>query len=94
MDSNIVIVTRHSGQIKWLSQQGIEGVVIAHATEDDIKGKDVIGNLPLHLASLANTVTSVDLPNLPPNLRGQDLTPQQMNEAGAILKKYKVLEIS
>lgn len=87
---NIVIVTRHQGQVEWLAQQGITGKVISHATPEDMQGADVVGNLPLHLAALANTVTAVDLPNLSAELRGQDLTPEQMEQAGANLKSYKV----
>ncbi len=86
-----VIITRHQGLVEWLRLRGIEGEVIAHATEDDIIGKDVIGNLPLHLASAALSVTVVDMPNLSPELRGQDLSPEQMDEAGATLRRYVVV---
>ena len=86
-----VIVTRHRGLVEWLRRKGIEGEVIAHANADDVIGKDVIGNLPLHLASLALSVTVVDMPNLPPELRGQDLSPEQMDEAGATLRQYVVV---
>ena len=85
-----VIVTRHQGLVEWLRRRGIEGEVIAHATEDDVRGKDVIGNLPLHLANVALSVTVVDMPNLPPELRGQDLSPEQMDQAGATLTRYVV----
>ena len=86
-----VIVTRHRGLVEWLRRKGIEGEVIAHATEDDVRGKDVIGNLPLHLANVALSVTVVDMPYLPPELRGQDLSPEQMDEAGATLRRYVVV---
>ena len=86
-----VIITRHKGLVEWLRRRGIEGEVIAHATEDDVRGKDVIGNLPLHLASVALSVTVVDMPYLSPELRGQDLSPEQMDEAGATLRRYVVV---
>jgi putative CRISPR-associated protein (TIGR02620 family) len=86
-----VIITRHQGLVEWLRRKGIKGEVIAHATEDDVRGKDVIGNLPLHLANVALSVTVVDMPNLPPELRGQDLSPEQMDEAGATLRRYVVV---
>jgi putative CRISPR-associated protein (TIGR02620 family) len=89
----IVIVSRHQGLVDWLAQRGIVGKVIAHATPDDIVGKDVIGNLPLHLASLAKSVTVVDMPNLPPDWRGQDLSPDQMDQAGATLSHYVVRKV-
>ena len=87
---NIVIVTRHQGMIDWLAQRGIVGKVISHATPADIAGKDVVGNLPLGLASLANSVTTVDLPDLPADMRGQDLTPDQMDAYGAKLSTHVV----
>jgi len=85
-----VIVTRHQGLVQWLAMRGITGEVIAQATPDDIKGKDVYGVLPLHLAAKANTVTTVDMPNLPAEKRGQDLTPEEMDQYGAKLTTYIV----
>lgn len=87
-----VIITRHQGMVEWLRLRGIEGEVIAHATKEDVIGKDVIGNLPLHLANVALSVTVVDMPNLSPDLRGQDLSPDQMDEAGATLRRYVVVD--
>lgn len=85
-----VIVTRHAGTIEWLAQRGITGTVIAHATSEEVAGKEVIGALPWHLAALARSVTVIDLPGLSQELRGKDLTPQQMDEAGALLTTYVV----
>lgn len=90
---NFVIVTRHQGLVNWLAQRGIVGDVIAHATPDDVRDKDVIGNLPLHLASVARSVTVVDMPNLPADWRGKDLTPDQMDQAGATLTRYVVQKV-
>ena len=85
-----VIVTRHTGLVEWLSQHNISGQVIAHATADDVRGKIVVGALPFHLAALAARVGVVDMPRLRPDQRGQDLTPAQMDEAGASLSWYVV----
>lgn len=89
----IVIVSRHQGLVDWLRRKGIVGKVIAHATPDDVRGKDVIGNLPLHLAAMAKSVTVVDMPALPADWRGQDLSPEQMDEAGATLRRYVVRKV-
>ena len=89
----VVIVSRHQGLVDWLAQRGIVGKVIAHATPDDVRGKDVIGNLPLHLASVAKSVTVVDMPDLPADWRGKDLTPDQMDQAGAKLTRYVVQKV-
>jgi putative CRISPR-associated protein (TIGR02620 family) len=89
----IVIVSRHQGLVDWLRRKGIVGKVIAHATPDDVRGKDVIGNLPLHLAAMAKSVTVVDMPALPADWRGQDLSPDQMDQAGATLSRYVVRKV-
>lgn len=89
--TDTIIVTRHNGLVDWLSRHGITGKVIASATADDVTGKHVIGALPLHLASLADRVTTVDY-TCPMELRGKDLTAQQLDELGAVLNTYKVIK--
>ena len=86
---NTIIVTRHTGLVDWLAQRGITGQVIASATPDDVRGKHVIGALPLHLAALADRVTTVDF-NCPFDLRGKDLTAQQLDDLGAKLSMFIV----
>jgi putative CRISPR-associated protein (TIGR02620 family) len=92
MDDTI-IVTRHQGLVKWLRRRGITGKVIAQATPEDVSGKRVVGVLPLHLAALAAEVVTVDMPGLPPERRGTDLTPEEMDSFGAILARYIVRRI-
>ena len=89
-----VIISRHQGLLDWLASKGITGRVIPHATSDDVRGKNVIGNLPLHLAALADTVTVVNLPNLPAELRGKELSAEEMDQYGASLATYKVKHLS
>jgi len=89
----IVIVSRHQGLVDWLRRKGIVGKVVTHATPDDVRGKDVIGNLPLHLAAMAKSVTVVDMPALPADWRGQDLSPDQMDQAGATLSRYVIRKV-
>lgn len=90
MSNNFVIISRHAGAIEWLARQGITGSVIAQATAEDVRGKVVVGNLPLHLAALALRVGSIDLPNLAAADRGRDLTPAEMDAAGASVQWYEV----
>lgn len=87
---NVVIVTRHPGAVEWLRERGITGAVIDHATPDDIRGKHVIGALPMHLAAMAASVTVIDMPGLQAEQRGKDLTPAEMTAAGAVLVSYVV----
>ena len=89
--SEFVIITRHEGAVKWLeSRRGITGNVIAHATPEDVRGKVVVGALPLHLAALTEAVGSIDMPRLRADQRGQDLSPEDMDAAGAHLSWYVV----
>ena len=76
-----------------LAQRGITGEVIAQATPEDVRGKNVIGNLPMHLASLAAKVGSIDLPRLAAADRGRDLTPEEMDAAGATIRWYVVAAV-
>lgn len=86
---NIVIITRHAGLVEWLNNHGITGTVITQACPKDIEGKDVIGNLPLALAALTHTITSISM-NVPLEKRGQDLTPTELDQFGATLETYEV----
>lgn len=85
-----VIVTRHSGLVAWLAERGIEGPIVAQATAADVRGREVIGVLPLALAAECASITTVDMPGLALAQRGQDLTPAEMDAAGATLTKYIV----
>lgn len=89
-NSSNIIVTRHAGLVAWLAARGVAGDVIPHATPEMVAGKDVYGVLPLHLAALAASVTVVDMPRLAPEQRGQDLTPAEMDSAGATMHTYEV----
>lgn len=86
--NEFVIITRHLGLVEWLRIRGIIGQVISQASPTDVAGKVVIGALPPALAALASEVISVDMPKLRPDQRGQDLTPEEMDIAGAKLSKF------
>lgn len=88
-----IIVSRHAGAVEWLARQGITGAVIEQVTADDVRGKVVIGNLPLHLAAEAHQVGSIDLPGLTREQRGRDLTPEEMDAAGASIRWYVVCAV-
>lgn len=71
-----IIVSRHAGFVALLAEKGITGRVIAHATADDVRGKIVIGALPLHLAALCRIVGTLEM-NIPANMRGLDLSVEE-----------------
>lgn len=87
---SFLIVTRHAGLVAWLEARGIVGGSIPHATAENVAGRAVIGALPLHLAALAASVTVVDMPGLTAEQRGRDLTPAEMDAAGASLSTFIV----
>jgi hypothetical protein len=71
-----VVVTRHAALVTYLVEAGIIGPdarVIEHATDDDVRGRHVIGVLPLRLAAMAETITEVPL-IVPPEARGRELS--------------------
>jgi len=89
--AEIVIVSRHAGAVEWLRQHGIEGEVIAQVVSpEQVRGRVVVGALPLHLAAEAAEVVAIDMPRLTAEQRGRDLTPAEMDAAGATLSRYVV----
>jgi putative CRISPR-associated protein (TIGR02620 family) len=75
-----VIVTRHQGLVEVLAEMGYTGKVISHATLDDVRGKVVIGVLPMHLASQTVMFGEVTL-KLTPEQRGKELSAQEVRQA-------------
>lgn len=57
-------------------------------TADDVRGKVVAGNLPLHLAQHCAAVLAIEFAGPPP--RGQEYGIEEMKAAGARLVKYVV----
>lgn len=88
-----VLVTRHEALIEYFSNMGITfDKVITHATVEDVTGNDVYGVLPLHLASLANTVTTVDM-DLPAEMRGKELSLSDIKTYFTGMSTYQVKKI-
>ena len=86
-----IIVTRHHGLVEWLKARGISGDVLTHITdESQIRGKVVYGVLPLALAAKCEIYVAIDMPLLRPYQRGVDLSPREMDVAGARMMRYKV----
>ena len=91
-NQNTIVVTRHPALVSYLQEQGLvpAGVpVISHATPEQVRGRYVIGVLPLSLASLAESVTEVPL-SLPPELRGVELSLEQVRQYAGRPVTYQV----
>ena len=78
-----IIVSRHQATIEWLGEQGVNAPVLAQVTEADVQGRNVYGNLPLHLAAVADTVTAVSL-DVPAEMRGQELTLEEVRKYASL----------
>lgn len=88
-----VLVTRHEALVEYFANMGITfDKVIAHATPEDITGNDVWGVLPLHLASLADTVTTIDM-TLPAEMRGKELSLTDIETYFTGMSTYQVKKI-
>lgn len=90
-----VIVTRHKVLVDHMINMGIiskDTPVIAHATREDIENKHVIGVLPLSLAKYAGAITELPL-SIPAELRGKELTLEQLKKFAGEPTTYLVAEI-
>ena len=98
-----IIVTRHKGAVEWLRQAGhvpAEGEVkvLAHLDEDAInslaEGDVVIGVMPFSLAARLNTkgVRTFTLAlDIPAEMRGKELSAEDMDNLGAQVEEVVVL---
>ncbi len=87
-----VVITRHPALVELLIERGIiaEGTpVIKHATLRDVRGKHVVGVLPLSLAVAAEKVTEIPLA-LTEGDRGKELDIQRLREIAGPPVTYKV----
>lgn len=87
-----VVVTRHQALVEYLRELGLaddQTTILSHVTAEDVKGQDVIGVLPLSLASMTNTITEVPL-KLTPEDRGQELSLERVREIAGTPQTYYV----
>lgn len=90
-----VVVTRHPALVEYLTELGVVPAgteVVTHATAEQVRGRHVFGVLPLHLAAEAASVTEVTL-RVPAELRGVELTLEQVRQFAGPLVEYKVYRV-
>jgi len=96
-----IIVTRHKGAIEWLREKYswlVKGAkIVSHIDPDKIPSEtNVIGVLPItivkKLLDKGCTATIIQLPDVPEELRGRELTPEEMEKYGAKLFYIEKLE--
>ncbi|PPC83993.1 MAG: CRISPR-associated protein Csx16 [Methylotenera sp.] len=89
------LITRHPGAVAWFQQQGIQiDQHLPHLNAAQIAPQDkVYGSLPIHLAAQICAIgaeywhLSLDMP---PQLRGQELSATQLNTINARLERFVV----
>ena len=91
------VITRHKALLAYLLDKDIikegEYKLIEHAEYKDVEGQDVIGVLPLQLASYAKSVTEVPL-KLTPEMRGKELTFEEVEKVAEKPVQYIVREVN
>jgi len=92
----IVVVTRHPALVALLRERGHVGpdaVVLTHVdSPEQIRGRIVVGVLPLRLAAEAREVWEIPL-EIPAALRGSELTLEQLRGMAGELVAYHVYRI-
>ena len=92
-----LIVTRHKALVDYILDKDIikegEYKLIEHADYPEVQGQDVIGVLPLQLASYAKSVTEVPL-KLTPEMRGKELTFEEVEKIAQEPVQYIVREVN
>lgn len=104
---SVVVVTRHPATSAFIAEElggtvspdgrtitvpGLAPIsVFAEVNPELVRGKLVIGNLPMQLACQANRVCAVEFSGTPP--RGQEYGVAEMRSAGAQLTPYKVTSL-
>ena len=92
-----LIVTRHKSLVSYLLDKNIikegEYKLIEHADYKDVEGQNVIGVLPLQLASYAKSVTEIPL-KLTPEMRGKELTFEEVEKVAEEPVQYIVREVN
>ena len=90
-----LVVTRHAGLVSYLQEIGLaseEVEVFAHASPEIVAGKNVCGVLPHALSCLCKTFTEIPL-NLPPELRGMELSLEQVRQYASAPVTYTIRKV-
>lgn len=87
------IISRHPGQVAWLKAHGWADaeVISRNAEPSDLLGAHVCGNLPLHMASLCESITVMTFKGEPPK-RGE-YEASHFERLGCQLRTFRVVEV-
>ncbi len=90
-------VTRHKGAVEWARQRGIEAEHLEHLDPSQLsRGDVVLGTLPVSVVAevcLRGARYMHLTLDTPPQMRGKELTVQDMDEFGAKLEEFEVRKV-
>ena len=92
MSEKPLLVTRHAALAAYMREIGLIGEdaeICPHAGAEEVRGRHVVGVLPMHLAALAASYTTVTL-DIPYRLRGVELDLEQVRECAGDAVTYVV----
>ena len=92
-------VSRHPGAIEWATRQGLAVDRLVHHLDPALVcvGDTVMGALPVNLAAAVCERGARYLHlsmELPPDLRGKELTADQLNQLEARLARYQITTVT
>lgn len=87
-------VTRHGGAVEWLRRKGIAAAIVEHLDPGQVRPGDVVlGTLPVHVVAALNA-KGARFKHLaydtPAELRGRELSADDLERLGARLVEYRV----
>lgn len=88
-----IIVSRHPAAVAWLRAAHPEfagAPVVDSISAIDVVGADIVGNIPLQMAVIANSVYAIEFDRPP---RGAEYSVDDMVRAGARLVRYRVRHV-
>lgn len=91
-------VTRHPGALEWAQRNGFENAeIVAHFDPSVVHpGDQVIGTLPVHLAGQVcekgGRYFHLSMA-VPADRRGTEISADDMEEFGAHVKEFKIMEV-
>lgn len=94
---SVYFVSHHAGAHAWADRHGIVAQVVPHFDPAMVQPGDVVlGTLPVHLAAevcaAGGRYLHLEM-DVPSRLRGQELTADIMEELGAIITEYSIVEV-
>lgn len=96
---DFLIVTRHPGAVAWLNYRGIYGTQVAHLDLSKVTTPTrIVGVLPIPIVAealaMGHEVLILVLPAIASSERGYELTPAEMDMAGAKLLQVNSISLS